>query len=108
MLSGVIKCNEITGLLIVHAETMKEASNESFIVNLYRDENDWGFVKAISDEPESFTGFTPLATSLKVLRLTNVFLWPRFHVEVSSSLQARKKGSKHDHRSVIEINKKMS
>lgn len=108
MLSGVIKCNEITGLLIVHAETMKEASNESFIVNLYRDENDWGFVKAISDEPESFTGFTPLATSLKVLRLTNVFLWPRFHVEVSSSLQARKKGSKDDRRSVIEINTKMS
>lgn len=108
MLSGVIQCNEITGLLIVHAETMKEASNESFIVNLYRDENDWGFVKAISDEPESFTGFTPLATSLKVLRLTNVFLWPRFHVDVSSSLQARKKGSKDDRRSVIEINTKMS
>lgn len=76
----------LTGILILHAENVKETSNESFIVNLYREMNDWGYVKAISDDPESFTGFTPLATKLKVLRLNNVFLWPRFHVGVSSSL----------------------
>lgn len=91
LLSGVLPPTEITGLVILHAERVRETSNESFIVNLYRDGNDWGFVKAISDDVESFTGFTPLATRLKALRLQTVFLWPRFHVEVSSSLASRKK-----------------
>lgn len=86
LLSGIISPNDITGILVLHGERVRETSNELFIVNLYRDTNDWGFVKAISDEPEAFTGFTPLATKLKVLRLSNVYLWPRFHVEVSSSL----------------------
>lgn len=108
MLSGVVRAGDITGLLIVHAETMREASNEAFIVSLFRDENEWGFVKALSDEPESFTGFTPLATSLKVLRLTQVFLWPRFHVEVSASLQTRRKGATDPRSLVTEINTKMS
>ncbi|GEQ66470.1 hypothetical protein JCM33374_g133 [Metschnikowia sp. JCM 33374] len=86
LLSGIIRPDDITGIFLMHTERVKETSNESFIINLYRDGNDWGFVKAISDEPEYFTGFTPLSTKLKILRLSNVFLWPRFHVDVSSSL----------------------
>lgn len=114
LLSGIISPNDITGLLILHAEKIKETSNESFIVNLYRDTNDWGFIKAISDEPESFTGFTPLATKLKVLRLGNTFLWPRFHVEVSSSLSLKNKLSRSQKeeadkgRFVTEINVQLS
>ncbi|CUM45412.1 uncharacterized protein AC631_02589 [Debaryomyces fabryi] len=115
LLSGVVQPNDITGLFILHAEKVKETSNESFIINLYRDVNDWGFVKAVSDEPESFTGFTPLATKLKVLRLSNVFLWPRFHVEVSSSLNFRgknlpnrQKQELERRRFVTEINTKLS
>lgn len=115
LLSGVVEPNDITGLFILHAEKVKETSNESFIINLYRDGNDWGFVKAVSDEPESFTGFTPLATKLKVLRVSNVFLWPRFHVEVSSSLNfrgrnlpTRQKQELERRRFVTEINTKLS
>ena len=48
LLSGVVEPNDITGLFILHAEKVKETSNESFIINLYRDGNDWGFVKAVS------------------------------------------------------------
>ncbi|OBA23690.1 hypothetical protein METBIDRAFT_38064 [Metschnikowia bicuspidata var. bicuspidata NRRL YB-4993] len=83
LLSGIIRPEDITGIFLMHAERVKETSNESLILNLYRDGNNWGFLKAVSDEPESFTGFTPLSTKLKILRLPNVFLWPRFHVEVS-------------------------
>lgn len=115
LLSGVISPNDIMGLFLLHAERIRETSNESFIINLYRDVNDWGFVKAVSDEPESFTGFTPLATKLKVLRLTNIFLWPRFHVEVSSSLNFRgknlpnrQKQELERRRFVTEINTKLS
>ncbi|KAK6458566.1 uncharacterized protein RJT20DRAFT_6963 [Scheffersomyces xylosifermentans] len=109
LLSGVISPNDITGLYILHAERIKETSNDSFIINLYRDENDWGFIKAVSDEPESFGGFTPLATKLKILRLSEVMLWPRFHVEVSSSLSFRSKRREGEaRRFVTEINTKLS
>lgn len=115
LLSGVLDPNDITGLFVLHAEKVKETSNESFIINLFRDKNDWGFIKAVSDEPESFTGFTPLATKLKVLRISNVFLWPRFHVEVSSSLNfrgrnlpSRQKQELERRRFVTEINVKLS
>lgn len=115
ILSGIIPANDITGLFVLHAEKMKETSNDSFVISLYRDNNDWGFIKAVSDEPELFTGFTPLASKLKMLRVTNVFLWPRFHVEISSSLNMRGKSlsnrQKHELESrkfVTEINVKLS
>lgn len=114
-LSGILSPNDVTGLFVLHAERVRETSNESFIVHLYRDSNDWGFVKAVSDEPEAFTGFTPLASKLKVLRITNVFLWPRFHVDVSTSLMTSGKSLSQKQkkeieklRFVTEINTKLS
>lgn len=86
LLSGLVTPSDITGMVVLHAERVRETLSEAFIVNLYRDGNRWGFVKAVLDTPEAFTGFTPLALRLKVLRLTNVFLWPRFHVAVLQSL----------------------
>lgn len=86
LLSGLISPNDITGMVVLHAERVRDTSAEAFIVNLYRDGNRWGFVKAVLDSPEAFTGFTPLALRLKALRLARVFLWPRFHVAVLQSL----------------------
>ncbi|KAG7192321.1 uncharacterized protein KQ657_002040 [Scheffersomyces spartinae] len=116
LLSGSLDANDITGLLLLHAERVRETSSEAFVVSLFRDKNDWGFIKAISDEPESITGFTPLATKLKLLRLKHVLLWPRFHVEVSASLNAlkvkqllnRQKKELERRRTVTEINTRMS
>ena len=53
-----MSANDITGLFVFHAERIKETSNDAFIINLYRDNNNWGFIKAFSDDPESFSGFT--------------------------------------------------
>lgn len=109
LFAGLLSPNDITGLFILHAERIKETSNEASIINLYRDGNDWGFIKAVTDEPESISGFAPLATTLKIIRLTNVFLWPRFHVEVSSSVSFRGKTTRQRQelerkRNVTEIN----
>lgn len=106
ILSGILDVNDITGLFVLHAERIKETSNDAFIISLFRDKNEWGFVKAFSDEPESFTGFTPLATKLKILRVANVSLWPRFHVTVTQSFQYYTK--KDNKRFVTEINTQMS
>lgn len=104
LLSEVIKPAEINGIFVLHADRVRETSNESFILNLYRDGNDWGFVKAFSDDPESFTGFTPLATRLRNLKLSTALLWPRFHVDIIESLSFRGKNFHHDLKTVNEIN----
>lgn len=115
ILSGTVDVKNITGLFILHAERASETLPESFVVNLYRDENEWGFIKAFSDEPELFTGFTPLASTLKNLRVQRVYLWPRFHIEVSASLTKhgraltnRQKKEIEARRLVTEINVRMT
>ncbi|KAL3237081.1 ssDNA endodeoxyribonuclease RAD1 [Nakaseomyces bracarensis] len=87
LLSGTIHPNRITGFVILNVDNIKTFSNESFILEMYRSKNNWGFIKAFSNNPELFTmSFAPLVSKMKDLRLKNVLLWPRFRVEVSSSL----------------------
>ncbi|CAM9016752.1 unnamed protein product [Wickerhamomyces anomalus] len=87
MLSGIVDPSKITGIVVLHAERVNDLSNESFIVYMYRQKNKWGFIKALSDTAEEFSsGFSPLHKKLKDLRLKKILLWPRFHIEVTSSL----------------------
>ncbi|TID29397.1 hypothetical protein CANINC_001971 [Pichia inconspicua] len=96
ILSHVINPSAITGLVILHAEKISQYSMDRFVVNLYRKGNQWGFIKAVSDDPEKFCkGFQPLQTKMKYFKLEKAFLWPRFHVGVTESIQRkyRTKGS---------------
>lgn len=66
-------------------------SQEAFILRVYREKNKTGFLKAFSDNPIPLTaGYSPLATTLKNLRLRSPSLWPRFHVSVGASLDSSK------------------
>ncbi|KAI9243897.1 hypothetical protein BDA99DRAFT_448776 [Phascolomyces articulosus] len=79
-------------LQILDNETTSESrvrpnSMEELILRIYRKENEQGFIKALSDQPEQFTtGFAPLENTLKTLQLRTVHLWPRFQVVVSENL----------------------
>ncbi|ODV63101.1 ssDNA endodeoxyribonuclease RAD1 ASCRUDRAFT_31547 [Ascoidea rubescens DSM 1968] len=112
LLSEIIDPNLITGLIFLHPETISEISNESFIINLYHSKNKWGFIKALCDSPRYLlnTGLNdktggnlnPLQIMLRNMNLKKCLLWPRFHVEVSKSLNLInrknknfKKGKKH-------------
>lgn len=87
LLSGIVHPNKITGIVVLNAETLRDYSNESFILEMYRSKNKWGFIKAFSESPESFVmEFSPLMRKMKDLRLKNVLLWPRFRVEISKCL----------------------
>lgn len=97
LLSGILSPSKVTGLVVLHAEKVNELSSEHFIVDIYREKNKWGFVKALSDEPEEFGGFQPLSRKLKELKLKKILLRPRMHIDVSSSLATR------DPTSVVEI-----
>ncbi|CCE62341.1 hypothetical protein TPHA_0C01850 [Tetrapisispora phaffii CBS 4417] len=102
LLSGVIHPNRITGLVVLNVEKIRHLSNESFIVEIYRTKNKWGFIKAFSEVPESFVmEFSPLLRKLKDLRLKNVLLWPRFRFEVSSCLNPKE--GQYNKGKVIEI-----
>lgn len=91
LLSGIVLPELVTGLVVLHAERISETSAESFIISLYRKENKWGFLKAASDEPESFTwGFRPLYAKLKDLQLHRTLIRPRFYVDVAKSLKPKR------------------
>ncbi|CAO3594824.1 unnamed protein product [Absidia cylindrospora] len=77
----------ISGIVVYNAHRVRPNSMEELILQIYREENEEGFIKAFSDQPASFTtGFAPLENMLKTLQLRNVQLWPRFQVLVSNDL----------------------
>ncbi|ORY94875.1 hypothetical protein BCR43DRAFT_442549 [Syncephalastrum racemosum] len=77
----------ISGIIVYNAHRVKQHSMEELILQIYREENENGFIKALSDQPEAFTtGFAPLQNTLKSLRLRTTFLWPRFQILVSDNL----------------------
>lgn len=89
LLAHTIDPTKITGVVVMHAERVEVNSIESFILRLIRQKNKLAFIKALSEEPERFGGFAPLGTMMKTLRVSKVFLWPRFHVNVIDSLSLR-------------------
>ncbi|CAG8618224.1 23974_t:CDS:10 [Dentiscutata erythropus] len=68
----------------------KTNSFVSYYWNISEPCREEGFIKAFSDSPESFTGFSPLQTTVQYLQLRKVFLWPRFHVTIRECLEERK------------------
>lgn len=68
----------ITGMVVLKAELVTDDSLCAFSIYLYREKNKCGFVRAISDEPQSFvTGFSRLEKAMKWLSVDDVSLWPR-------------------------------
>lgn len=87
LLSGIVNPRNITGLLILHAEKLHSLSIETFIAEIYRNTNKWGFIKAVTDAADSMVNeFAPLSTKMKDLMLKKTLLWPRFHADISSCL----------------------
>ncbi|KAG0658814.1 hypothetical protein C6P45_002066 [Maudiozyma exigua] len=99
LLSGILHPNKVTGMVVLNVDSLKNLSNESFILEIYRSQNRWGFIKGFSESPESFTmEFSPLLKRMKELRFKNILLWPRFRVEISSILNKNSHANK-----VIEV-----
>ena len=92
LLTNLLNCDTITGLVLLHADRVVATSLEAFILRIYRQKNKAGFLKAFSDNPDPFsTGFSPLATMMRNMFLRKASLWPRFHLTVAESLEGKKK-----------------
>lgn len=91
LLQSDIPVDMITGLVVLHAEKVTALSLEAFIIRLFREGNQAGFVKAFTDEPEHITsGMYPLKSIMKELQLRKVHIYPRFHDEIKKSLERRR------------------
>ncbi|KAG8176360.1 hypothetical protein JTE90_020758 [Oedothorax gibbosus] len=91
MLVDRVPIELITGLIVFRAHKILESCQEAFIVRLYRLKNKKGFVKAISSNAAAFTrGFSQVQRIMRNLFVRNLFLWPRFHAVVASSLERAK------------------
>ena len=67
--------------LQLHSSSLRVTpqSTEAFIIRLYREKNQKGFLKAFSDQPEHMTaGMSPLKDVMKELQVRNVHIFPRY------------------------------
>lgn len=102
LLTHRLQPTAVAGFLVGNAHRVSPTSQEAFILQMFRDGNRDGFVKAFTDRPASLaTGFNRLSKVMKALHLRRVFLWPRFHVAVASSLRGHEP-------EVIEINQPLT
>ena len=77
----------ITGLVFLNAHRVSDISAEAFIARLFRIENKTGFIKAFSSYVGGFR-MGKAESVLKYLFLPKLYLWPRFHVNVSETIDA--------------------
>ncbi len=58
LLSGRLHGQHVSGIVVLNAHRVSDTSGEGFAVRLYRAANRNGFVRAFSDQPPSFLGFS--------------------------------------------------
>jgi DNA excision repair protein ERCC-4 len=80
----------ISGLVVSDAHQCNDMSVEAFILRVFRQHNRTGCIKALSDNPFSFTnGFAKVEKIMQSLFVKKLLLWPRFHAAVSESLNVQ-------------------
>lgn len=90
LLSGRLKTDAISGLMVLNAHHVSETSGEGFVVQLYRSKGGQGFVRAFSENPTSLTsGFSKVEKTLRALHLSNLQLWPRFRTAVQDDFDGK-------------------
>jgi len=78
----------ITAVIVTKAHFLTDAYLEPFILRLFRSKNKTAKIHAFTDQPVRMSkGMTPLAKLMKNLFVANVFLRPRFHLNVKNFLE---------------------
>jgi DNA excision repair protein ERCC-4 len=88
ILNHRIPLNLVSGIIVCNAHTIVENSNETFIISLLKQKNEKIFIKALSENEFKFVSeFSILQKMMKLLFIENLFLYPRFHEEIISTLE---------------------
>ena len=70
LLSGRLSGRAVSGCIVLNAHRVTETSGEGFAVRLFRAANRNGFVRAFSDQPVSFLGFSKVSLPHKDVPLS--------------------------------------
>ncbi|KYQ90107.1 DNA excision repair protein 4 [Tieghemostelium lacteum] len=82
-----IPIDMVSGLIINNAHRISDTSTEYLLIKLFRQYNKKGFIKAFTTNPHQLTDeIGKLQRTLKYLHLTNLYIWPRFHQVISTTL----------------------
>ncbi|CAK9006253.1 DNA repair endonuclease XPF (DNA excision repair protein ERCC-4) [Durusdinium trenchii] len=88
ILSGRLNPESIDGVFVNHAHQVAELSADAFVLRLFRLRNTRGFIRAISDMPDSFTrSHVQLEKVMQRCFLNDLEVWPRIRKEVQNSLK---------------------
>ncbi|XP_065904706.1 DNA repair endonuclease XPF-like isoform X2 [Dysidea avara] len=91
LLKKICPVEKVLGILVYKAHKVTDESSLAFILRLYRQDNKAGFVKAFSDSPDQCSGrYSHLDRMMRNMFLKNLYVWPRFHATVVSSLAVHK------------------
>ncbi|KAG7203362.1 hypothetical protein KM043_013437 [Ampulex compressa] len=91
LLKKRIPLHLVTGILVYRAHNILNAYQEAFALRLYRQSNKTGFIKAFTNSALAFTvGYTKVERVMRALFVKKLYLWPRFHSIVNSSLSKHK------------------
>eukprot|EP00178_Gracilaria_changii_P002025 TRINITY_DN129_c0_g1_i1.p1 TRINITY_DN129_c0_g1~~TRINITY_DN129_c0_g1_i1.p1 ORF type:complete len:885 (-),score=112.60 TRINITY_DN129_c0_g1_i1:2998-5652(-) len=89
LLHGTLPSQNVEGLVIFDADRIREQSNEHFALTLFRTKNKKAFIKAFSENPTSLTrGFHAVEKLMRLLYVSKLSLWPRFHHDIKSSMSS--------------------
>lgn len=89
LLHGTLPTENVTGLVIFDADRIREQSNEHFALTLFRTKNKTAFIKAFSENPAALThGFHAVEKLMRLIYVSHLSLWPRFHHDVKSSMSS--------------------
>ena len=91
LLKNRVPLKLVTGILVYRAHNILNSYQEAFALRLYRQSNKTGFIKAFTNSALAFTvGFAQVERIMKALFVKKLYLWPRFHTLVNSSLGKHK------------------
>ncbi|PBC30084.1 DNA repair endonuclease XPF [Apis cerana cerana] len=91
LLKKRIPLHLVTGILVYRAHNILNSYQEAFALRLYRQNNKTGFIKAFTNSALAFTvGFMQVERVMKALFVKKLYLWPRFHTLINSSLEKHK------------------
>lgn len=91
MLTKRLPFESVSGILVVNAHRVVKDCTMSFILRLFRMENRQAFISAISQNASSFTrgSFGQLERIMRMLFVSKLHLWPRFHGSIQAVLSER-------------------
>ena len=90
MLTNALCSKDVDGMLIGHADQVRNESTEAFIIRIYTSQKrrDQCFIKAFTDSPEGLlSGFAKIDKTLKALQVRHLYLFPRFHDSIKKELE---------------------